>query len=297
MAASSRPADALLTEHFRYTPLSLIDDIINAVNTIIYRAIDAIESGLLSTPPAALGFAAAAASDSTIRDTDGDGNIEYPEARQEIEEGVHQLETLLEATVDKTFDRFEIYTLRNILTVPEDLEPWIRLSHYENVTIPPPPTAPTPESILQLRHSLREITTLNLALHHEHARNAALLANLQSLVSRSPPTKSKNADTTTPPPPAPFAFLTQPPNSTQALTQKTQLALTQKTQFALSQLPALRALLANLRPRLQTLPTKLENVDWESGREERRRYIEGRTRRFLEKRRGELGEEVGGMAG
>ncbi|SLM38632.1 mis12 domain-containing protein [Lasallia pustulata] len=131
MAASSRPADALLTEHFRYTPLSLIDDIINAVNTIIYRAIDAIESGLLSTPPAALGFAAAAASDSTIRDTDGDGNIEYPEARQEIEEGVHQLETLLEATVDKTFDRFEIYTLRNILTVPEDLEPWIRLSHYE----------------------------------------------------------------------------------------------------------------------------------------------------------------------
>ena len=44
---------------------------------------------------------------------------------------MHQLETLLEATVDKTFDRFEIYTLRNILTVPEELEPWIRLGHYE----------------------------------------------------------------------------------------------------------------------------------------------------------------------
>ena len=114
-----------------YLSQSLIDDIINAVNTIIYRAIEAIETGLLSTPPAALGFAAEAASDSTIRDTDGDGNIEYPEARQEIEEGVHQLETLLEATVDKTFDRFEIYTLRNILTVPEELEGWIRLSHYE----------------------------------------------------------------------------------------------------------------------------------------------------------------------
>ena len=101
------------------------------MNTIIYRAIEAIESGLLSTPPPALGFAAEAASDPTIRDTDGDGNVEYPEARQEIEDGVHQLETLLEATVDRTFDRFEIYTLRNILTVPEELGPWMRLGHYE----------------------------------------------------------------------------------------------------------------------------------------------------------------------
>lgn len=44
---------------------------------------------------------------------------------------MHQLETLLEATVDKTFDKFEIYTLRNILTVSENLAPWMRLGHYE----------------------------------------------------------------------------------------------------------------------------------------------------------------------
>lgn len=44
---------------------------------------------------------------------------------------MHQLETLLEATVDKAFDKFEIYVLRNILTVPEDLLGWIRLKHYE----------------------------------------------------------------------------------------------------------------------------------------------------------------------
>jgi kinetochore protein Mis12/MTW1 len=56
--------------------------------------------------------------------------VDFPEARDEIENGVHQLETLLEATVDKNFDKFEIYTLRNILTVPDDLAPWIRLSHY-----------------------------------------------------------------------------------------------------------------------------------------------------------------------
>ncbi|MCJ1232717.1 hypothetical protein MMC14_000670 [Varicellaria rhodocarpa] len=134
MSSSSNSKDALLTEHFRYTPLSLIDDIINTVNAIIYRAIQAIENGLLSTPPPVLGFGV---SDDTssgslrIRDADGDGNEDFPEAREEIENGVHQLETLLEATVDKTFDRFEIYTLRNLLTVPDELAGWMRLGHYE----------------------------------------------------------------------------------------------------------------------------------------------------------------------
>lgn len=61
----------------------------------------------------------------------GAGDSEYPEATAEIEEGVHQLETLLESTVDKTFDKFEIYTLRSILTIPDNLAPWMRLSHYE----------------------------------------------------------------------------------------------------------------------------------------------------------------------
>lgn len=58
-------------------------------------------------------------------------DVDHPEAKDEIENGVHQLETLLEATVDKTFDKFEIYTLRNILTVPDELAPWMRLGHYE----------------------------------------------------------------------------------------------------------------------------------------------------------------------
>jgi len=109
---------------------SLIDDIINTVNAIIYRAIQAIENGLLSTPPQALGFSAEPSANLSLPDADGDGNVDFSEARDEIENGVHQLETLLEATVDKNFDKFEIYTLRNILTVPDDLAPWIRLAHY-----------------------------------------------------------------------------------------------------------------------------------------------------------------------
>lgn len=97
---------------------------------MIYQAISSLESGLLATPPERLGFGHAN-NGSTIPDTDEDGNVVYPEARLEIENGLHQLETLLEANVDKAFDKFEIYVLRNILTVPEDLLFWVRLKHYE----------------------------------------------------------------------------------------------------------------------------------------------------------------------
>ncbi|KAL0259532.1 hypothetical protein SLS55_005269 [Diplodia seriata] len=131
MAQAKQIETSLLTEHFRYTPLTLIDQIINMINELVNRAVDAVEAGLLETPPSRLGFAARAAAENTIPDTDGEGNPLYPEARKEIEEGVHQLETLLEATVDKNFDKLEIYLLRNVLTVPEDLVPWVRLAHYQ----------------------------------------------------------------------------------------------------------------------------------------------------------------------
>lgn len=109
---------------------SLIDDIINSINNLIYQAISSLESGLLNTPPERLGFSHAN-NGITIPETDDDGNVLYPEAKLEIENGLHQLETLLETNVDKAFDKFEIYVLRNILTVPEDLLGYVRLKHYE----------------------------------------------------------------------------------------------------------------------------------------------------------------------
>ena len=44
---------------------------------------------------------------------------------------MHKLETLLQSTVDKNFDKLEIFVLRNILSVDEELAPWVQLSHYE----------------------------------------------------------------------------------------------------------------------------------------------------------------------
>jgi kinetochore protein Mis12/MTW1 len=95
-----------------------------------------LETGLLNTPPERLGFGHASNASTSIPDTDADGNIEYPEARLEIENGLHQLETLFESSVDKSFDKLEIYVLRNIFTVPEDLVNYMKLAHYE---VWPPP--------------------------------------------------------------------------------------------------------------------------------------------------------------
>lgn len=111
---------------------SLIDDIINTVNEIAYKATETLERGLLDhADPSALGYSERAEAENRIPDTDEDGRPVFPEAKLEIEEGVHMLETLLENTIDKNFDRLEIWTLRNVLCVPADLGGWVRLGHYK----------------------------------------------------------------------------------------------------------------------------------------------------------------------
>lgn len=324
MAESNRQADALLTEHFRYTPLSLIDEIINAVNTIIYRAIDAIENGLFSIPPRNLGFVGGPSdakksstigraipppADISLEDVQKVKDYSDEEAeeakKEEIENGLHALETLLEATVDKTFDKFEIYTLRNILTVPDDLAPWMRLAHYENLSVPLPATAPTPESILALRRQLQETKRLNQALRSTEAQNASLLSSLTSYLTPASSIHNKISATTDSTSPS-LAFLTSQPltntnNPSSTSTSSSFNPLTTQAQFVTSHLPALRALLAELQPKLVSLRetggTTADRVDWESKREERRMYLEQRVQKIVggeSKGRGGGEGEVGG---
>ncbi|KAL6720580.1 hypothetical protein ACLMJK_002504 [Lecanora helva] len=291
MTDPNRQADALLTEHFQYTPLSLIDDIINAVNTIIFQAMEALENGMLQIPPRSLGFGRDHKSSASSKaDNNGSANAEYPEATSEIENGVHQLETLLESTVDKAFDYFEIWSLRNVLTIPDQLAPWMRLSHYENLQLPMPSSAPTPESILTLRRKLQETKKLNQALRTTHARNSAILSQVKTILTSSDPADSSS-----------LAFLTSPTN---AATQNLNLSftpsstesrpLTTNAQSAASQLPALKELVAQLRPKVQDLREGAgQKIDLENKREERRAYIESNVRRVAGKAVSN-GEEIRG---
>lgn len=91
---------------------------------------------MLNVPPDQLGFApkqAAARAPGTDEDSEENGIDQ--ESKTEIEAGIVKLESLLNSTIDKTFDKLEIYTLRNLLTVSnvkedEGLEDWIMLDHY-----------------------------------------------------------------------------------------------------------------------------------------------------------------------
>ncbi|KAL1843785.1 hypothetical protein VTJ49DRAFT_7495 [Mycothermus thermophilus] len=141
---------AKLTKHTRKQ--SLLDEIINSVNFLAERALHSIEQGLLNAPPASLGFRPSARARQAKKargnrkpnepQHDGGGENDEEEDdeeaaarrhRDEIESGTHQLETLLWASIDKNFDVFEIYVMRNILCLRQSEMEWLRLGHYEGL--------------------------------------------------------------------------------------------------------------------------------------------------------------------
>jgi len=146
--------------------------------------------------------------------------------------------------------------------------------------LPLSPSAPTPDSILTLRRKLQETQKLNLALEHENARHSALLSQVRSLLGQPPdssPARTKVEDSHTPSASsaAPFGFLASHVYGAQSH------PLSTSAQFTAAQLPALQALLAKLKLKLNTLPAVMGQLDWESGREQRRDYIDGVVRRVV----------------
>ncbi|KAF2874226.1 Mis12 protein-domain-containing protein [Massariosphaeria phaeospora] len=313
MANPKQQESMLLTEHFTWPPISLIDDIINAVNEVLYRCTDTFETGLSSANPALLGFADRAAAENRVPDADEDGNAVFPEAKLEIEEGILKLETLMENAIDKNFDKLEIWTLRNVLCLPREdgVGEWVRLRHYENVQTPPKDTHLTPEALYTLRRKLQETLKLHAALLAEKHRNDLQIAKLRALLQPTVSPKQEPRSSTSPAKPhsqnahdAPFAFLTHTPaardlgiqtlptatsRSTSAATDphpQTHTPLSTNTTFTTSQLPYLRTLLTSLQPHLATtaLPTTRHEGEKAELAKERKVYIESQSKRILERR-------------
>lgn len=236
----------------------------------------------------------------------------------EISSGTHQLETLLCASIDRNFDKFELYVMRNILCVKPDDRDWLRLGHYEGLSFDNLPTKtpdkgnnnddgadsmdvdtpdrPTVESVNRLRRRLQASQKLNTMLHAEKARNDALLGELRSLVGRvgagagaAVKDESQAGGETKPP----LAFLHDRGDLTLA---DANTPLTTTTAFSLSQLQALRALSTSLS---SILPNLQGGGGGDEGggarrtwRKERVEYVEGAARKHLEHVRGlELGRD------
>ncbi len=130
-----------------------------------------------------------------------------------------------------------------------------------------------------------ESQRLGSYLHADASRNEAIIAQLKGLMADENAREGSNASKTSQ---QDFSFLTST-ESAKALNVSTsgfaQQPITTNTNFALSQLPALRSLLAGLRPRLASLQASGTGVDSVRAerREERREYIEQRAKLHLQR--------------
>jgi kinetochore protein Mis12/MTW1 len=315
---------AVLAEHLGYTPLTLVDDVINVVNELMYGGVSTLEAGLMSMPPDLLGFKT---SQGMIRDTDDDGRTQLTEDEEnELQKGVHQLETLWENAVDQNFDKFEIFVMRNLLAIEPDLVPWVRLDHHkdldldlpsadtldapnaadtdapnaatadamdvDNITTTtttdtsPPPPPPLADSLRirlrELRQKFLASLQFNLQLRAEKARNAALIAQLETLVSSLSPSHSGPATV--------YSHLSGASD------------IKDTALFVGHQKETVSAGVASLKPKYESLVQQLEKTDEEAKftrpEAERQLYIEAMAKRHLELQRNlrlnAHGEVVGG---
>ena len=127
MSAPTDTTTELMTEHLQYAPITLIDDVINSANAILYQAMDAFETYLRDTLIPSI-----PTSTQGRKPFDLDAPEEEREGLyKELEFGMAQVETLLENAIDRNFDAFELYVLRNVFNVPEEVDGYIRLKHHQ----------------------------------------------------------------------------------------------------------------------------------------------------------------------
>ncbi|KAJ1729961.1 hypothetical protein LPJ61_003269 [Coemansia biformis] len=140
-------AQSLIVEHFGFLPISFIDEIINAANDTIYRATDALCK--------------------FVEQEQGSGEA--------TSQAINKVETLLEHAVDKNFDKFELYALRNLFNVPRGLEDYIVMPHRSADATGGPAVFAEDEAELdrELEEVRRELVTSNLLrtrLQHDTAK-------------------------------------------------------------------------------------------------------------------------------
>jgi kinetochore protein Mis12/MTW1 len=128
MSAPTDTTTELMTEHLQYAPLSFIDDVINSANAILYQSMDAFEEYLRGTLIPSLPLST---TQSKTFDLDAPPDEEREALYKELEFGMAQVETLLENAIDRNFDAFELYVLRNVFNVPAEVDGYIRLEHHK----------------------------------------------------------------------------------------------------------------------------------------------------------------------
>lgn len=193
----------------------------------------------------------------------------------------------------------------------------------------PSSAQPTPESVQVLRRKVHETSKLHTALLSEKTRNEALITQLRGLLAGSPVTKTERPSSSstrttrrsgatasadaaaTAAENASFAFLAQGAaaqnlgislpsdgeSASAAAVRSRKEPLKTNTAFALSQLPALRKLLMQLRPRVAALGVPGGVGPGTELSQARRAYVESQTKKLLERRGVDVKGGEGGAEG
>ncbi|KAG7701624.1 hypothetical protein KL933_000685 [Ogataea haglerorum] len=142
-------ASQLLTEHLGFQPISVIDDIINMINEIMYRCTEQLELALIQKK-----FdkeeEGRQQQERILQSHNDDDDVIVNEEEireqtttgfsytvEDIQKGTATLESLMEHVINKNFDKFEVYAMRNILNIPADLVAggFVRLKHHRGMEI------------------------------------------------------------------------------------------------------------------------------------------------------------------
>ncbi|KAJ1917010.1 hypothetical protein IWQ60_007918, partial [Tieghemiomyces parasiticus] len=148
-----------VVEHFEFNPLTFVEDTKALVLDAAGEAVDGLQEFILS---------------------------EMGECH-EVEQGIRNIETLLESHIEKTFVVFEKFALRNLFGIPKDLT--VVLSHYQGYDF-----SVTEEKMSQLdsnlevmRHKLQEALRHSQALARQHQVVDRDIRQMRPLLERLQP--------------------------------------------------------------------------------------------------------------
>eukprot|EP01135_Chromosphaera_perkinsii_P009903 Nk52_evm1s1962 gene=Nk52_evmTU1s1962 len=102
------------TEYFGFSPLALVDGIINAANDYVFEAVKGLEKSLIESE-----FGKGFSNSQRVDAQTGDGNPNNDKNNEDIiRKGCSNALLLLQNAVDLSFDQFELYVLNNNLRIP-----------------------------------------------------------------------------------------------------------------------------------------------------------------------------------
>ncbi|KAJ3378940.1 hypothetical protein HDU84_007162 [Entophlyctis sp. JEL0112] len=164
-------ARELIVEHFGFDVTDFVDDVLNAVNTVIMQSLEAFEEFVVEQFGGDEEAAESVFCDPCL--------IFF----NSVFKGIVAMQTLMESAIDKCFDRFEVYVRRFIFAIPPGLS--VTLPHYENLDISQSneDTAALDEEIASLRRRIAASTHFDQTVSAELSKIIATNENLGTLLN------------------------------------------------------------------------------------------------------------------